>query len=62
LVWKYGKMIFLKLIFKETFIYLKMSFNILTVELCYHDHPLDGTQLVVLAGLPAGVVASHLHS
>jgi len=29
-----------------------MSFGyIYTVDLRYHDHPLDGTQLVVLAGV-----------
>jgi len=31
-----------------------MSFNIPTVELRLHDHPLDGTQLVVLEGCRQG--------
>ena len=42
------------------FVYIHIY--IYTVELLQHDHPLDGTQLVVLAGVPAGVVASHFHS
>jgi len=34
--------------------------DIYTVELRYSDYPLDGTQLVVLAGL--GRSRTHLHS
>ena len=51
-IW-YGKLIFLKIIFKENFIYLKSVIWIqaYAVELRQHDHPLDGTQLVVSAEL-----------
>jgi len=42
--------------------YIHTYIFIYTVELRQHDYLLDGTQLVVLAGLSAGVVASHLHS
>ena len=50
-IW-YGKIIFLKIIFKGNLSTSKMLYGcIYAVELRQHDHTLDGTQFVVFAGL-----------